>query len=340
MVPLTNVEHILSKERKNLTDLYAPVASMRLDIKNPLAPLTGRYGLSVKEGTTERELRFTPTSMNQACAIAGVPVHFMEKVPASLGLHLLRCLLEMSDYADGRPFLLRLKGKRSLRLRAVLPQSFVRFDDLQVLEEIRSVVSGNDVRVARLNVDDDTFFMRLVVGDGLNIGSLRNPDPAMPALDVLSSETGAHPMELRHALVRMVCLNGMTFQSDARKILRMRNTRMDRGLFQRAARTTFEQMVANGGSLAGTLAESRASYIKDPRGEIGQIFSHFRLGRSTGKLGRWVVDEMLKNLSLFGVQKFDIVQAFTAAARGLEHRDRMRIEDAMGSYLLHGFSKN
>ena len=43
--------------------------------------------------------------------------------------------------------------------------------------------------------------------------------------------------------------------------------------------------------------------------------------------------ELAPSRSLFGVHRFDLVQAFTATARGLEHKDRMRLEDAMGAYV-------
>ncbi len=125
----------------------------------------------------------------------------------------------------------------------------------------------------------------------------------------------------------------VTEASESQESLRLRHTRIDRAGLGAAVRATLEKAATRGRAIAARLAESRSQTIRAPQEEIRRIFSEHKLGSARGRLGRWVATELLKSGSLI-VQKFDLVQAFTAVARGLEHRDRMRVEDAMGAYLM------
>jgi len=77
--------------------------------------------------------------------------------------------------------------------------------------------------------------------------------------------------------------------------------------------------------------------VASPVPEIERNFYHFKLGSPRGRVGRWVIAEALKSKTLWGLQRFDIVKAFTLAAQSLGHRERRRFEDAMSSYLFHAF---
>ena len=94
-IDLSHVEGVLRKERGDQADLYAPPTRWALAVASGLAPLPDRFRMTVREGPEETPLRFTPTSIQQVCGIAGIPAPFLEKVPASIGLKLLRCLLEI-----------------------------------------------------------------------------------------------------------------------------------------------------------------------------------------------------------------------------------------------------
>ena len=87
------------------------------------------------------------------------------------------------------------------------------------------------------------------------------------------------------------------------------------------------------------LRDARQAYVADPASEVARIFRRYRLGSPKGKAGRWVVDELLRRGTLFGVERFDLVQAFTAVARDLDHATRLKFEDAMGAYVLQGVAE-
>lgn len=337
---LSRVEDVLRKARSEQHDAYAPLSQIRPDIRDPLAPLEDRFCVSIAGVAGGKPIGLSSNALEQLCALAGVPPNFLERVPTSLALKLLRSCLETADHADGRRFLLRLKDARRPRLRAILPQSHVRFDDLDVFSELSAAATGRDLKAVRVHVTDDIFFLRLAREEALNLGPRQRPDPALAGMDLITSETGAHKLELRHCVLRLVCENGLTTIASAGKAFRSRLSSIDRELLREAFRQTLEESMRKGTEIATRLAQTRSSYIQDPRAELEAIFRKYKLGTPRGRIGRWVVQEVIRNLSMFGVAKFDLIQAFTAVARGLEPAARTRIEDAMGSYLVSGSGLN
>jgi len=323
------------KQRVEQRDVYAPLSALELKIRDPMAPLQGRYCGFITEGKTRMPIRLSDTALRQIGGITGVPLNFLAKTPASVGLAALNSHLAMAECADGRQRLMRLKMKGTPTLRAVLPQSFVRFDDTQVLACVRR--ASDKLRVARLQVDDDTCFLRVLTEERLELGTAGNPDEAYAGVDVISSETGKRPLEMRSVVWRLVCTNGITRLSSANELLKVRNTSMDRHAFEGAVRTAMVDAIAVGREGARRLADTRGDFINDTRAEITRIFRRYKLGSPNGKVGRWVAEELVRKMTpMYGINKYDLIQAFTATARGLENRDRIRLEDAMGAYLMEG----
>lgn len=337
-MPLSIVEGVLNRERRDRRDLYAALRPPQVEpeIGDSLAPAPEqRYRLLTRLNGERIPLRFTPTSFRQLCAVAGVPLPFFDKAPAALGLGALRCMLEMSDAADGRQFLLRLRMGERPTLRAVLPQSFVRLDDEDVYRALAHAADGKDhIRVASLSVDEDTWFTRIVTGTPLNLGSSARPDPVVPGFDIITSETGVRPLEMRHVLLRVVCSNGATIAAEQQGALRRRQTGVDRPSLEARVRTALDRAFDSGVSMAQRMSKARADFVKEPREEIARIFRAYRLGNPAGRIGAWVAAEVLKGATLFGTSRWTLCQAFTAVARGLEHTQRIRFEDAMGDYLM------
>ena len=94
------------------------------------------------------------------------------------------------------------------------------------------IAVDTDLRVVNLKIDEDLFCLRTVFGDALNLGTAHRPDSAFAGIDVVSSETGCSPLEVRHVLVRMVCANGMTRLSQGPSSGKARYTRLDREAFR------------------------------------------------------------------------------------------------------------
>ena len=345
-MPLSSVPGILARERAGSRDLHAPLARYDVDVAEPLGAPERRFVLRERGGTAA-PIRFSPTALSQLCTITGVPAAFVERAPAPFAAKALRCFLEMSADAGERLSLMRLKeaggggAKQDAAptLRAILPHSYVRLDDADILADVREALKGSDATVAGVSVDDDLFSLRLVLGEPLDLGTARHPDPAYAGIDVISSETGCHQLEVRWVLIRVICKNGMTGISDAQLAMKSRYTRMDRASFRSVFRDTLDDVVKRGRDCAGRLAGERANMVENPAREIEKVLRHFDLGSPRGRLGRWVLGQALRSGTLWGVQRFEIVQAFTLVAQGLEPRARRKVEDAMGGYLLHGLMR-
>jgi len=342
MMSLRTVEDLVRSERADTWDTYATLKDLRLEVKDSLAPLGARFKVIVRDGPRTIEACPTAHSMGQICSLLRVPAQFLERLPAAVGLRLLRTLQDTSELGDGRALLMRFRGKDQPVFRAVLPSSFVRVNDLEILATINRA-TGYRMDATLVDVEEDTMTLRLALNDreqALNLGSTQKKDPGLAGISLMSSETGAHPLEVRHLLLRLVCENGLTAPVDEQKALSRRFTQVDRSVITRAIQGALDNMIPRGRELADRLAESRAQVVPDPAAEVRSIFQRHRLGNPSGRLGRWVTEEVNGQMNLFGAQRFEVVQAFTAVARGLERADRLRFEDAMGAYLLDGPARN
>ncbi len=337
-MPLEAVAARLERERAGQRDLYARLSETSLEVGEPLAPLVDRYRLRVRAGACDAELRLTDTALAQLCAIAGVPMQLLERAPAAVGLATMRGMLALSRESDDRQHLLRLREEGSPRLRAVLPPSYVRLDDREVLAEVIRATRGENARAAGVWITDDMLALRVLVGNDLDLGAPGGHDPGRAGFDVVSSETGCHPLELRHVLYRVVCANGMTRLVDAQRELRARYTRMDRPTLGAALHDALGRLAGAGERAATRLAGLRGELVGEPAREVEAILQRYRLGSPRSRLATQIGDEVGRAASLFGLSRFELVQTFTAVARGLDYANRVRVEDAMGSYLEDGLA--
>jgi hypothetical protein len=330
-----DVHRVLEKERAGQSDLYCPLSRMHLRGGSSLAPVHDRYQVDLDCDGRARSMALAPTALNHLCGFAGIPYSFLERVPSALGLKLLRCLLEMASGDEDRAFLFRLKEARTPRIRAILPASFVRISDRELLEDVEHSLDRPAV-IMNLAITADLFSLRVVFpGEGMELGY---GDPAMPGLDLQSSETGLHPLQVRRVLFRQVCANGMTSLTDSQKLLQKRMTRFDRDEFRAAVRQGAAEAVGYGSEMAERLRTARTEFLKDPASEIERLFTNYKLGSPRGDRAQWVANALVRDLPLFGVGRFEVVQAFTAVARGLEHEHRVKWEDAMSDYVANGGS--
>jgi len=340
-VPLSAMEKIVQKARKDQRDLYRPLSDIRIALsRKTLVPLEDRFELILEEGGRPRQFRLSETALRQLCSISSVPMTFLDRVPPSLGLNLVRCMLELANEVDDRPLLIRTQGKRRPLVRAALPQSFVRFDDPHLIQAVRGLIADSDVQSSHIRINRDTLFIRLLFDD-VDLGTRSHPDPGMVGIDIINSETGAMPTMLRTLVLRQVCANGMTQISAGQDVLRQRHTGLEPAAFAAAVNTAIAESFSVGRNMVGMLQESRGEFIPDPANELKEIFRTHNLGSPRGKIGRWVMTELMRDVSpLFGLQRWHICQALTSVARGLDHNDRMRFEDAAGAYLMNEKKKN
>jgi len=332
---LKTVRRVLRTERDHQRDVYQNMTHVTLGIEDGLAPLHERFNIDLHADGCRGPLSFSETAVQQLCRIAGIPHAAIERMPAALGMSVLRCMLEIAGPTIDKLFLFRLKENSAIRrVRAILPASYIRCDDSEVLETIIGSIGTAGNRVSNVTVKDNLFAIRVLLPDHVDFGTAQSPDKGRLGVDVRSSETGSFPTEIRHLVHRLICSNGMTTLSqDGRKEVR-RTGRLDPDGFRRQLGTALSRTLPHGRQVARVMMESHHDYLDDPVGEIAYVFNRHRLGRPQGKLGRWVTTELIREQNLMGVRRFDVVNAFTAVARNLEHHERVKVEDAVTSYLL------
>ncbi|MBP6874606.1 MAG: hypothetical protein KBD56_00895 [Candidatus Eisenbacteria bacterium] len=341
-MPLSAVKERLCQERMGTWDEYGSLSDLRMEVRDSLAPLGSRFKILVRRRSKTIETFPTGHCMQQICGLLRMPGAFLDRLPAAVGLKLLRTLQETSELSDGRALLMRFQGRDHPTFRAILPSSYVRMDDLDILDIIQQA-AGASMSSLQTEISDDSLTLRLAMDDKdmlLNVGSLSKKDPAAAGISIMTSETGAHPLEIRHLLLRLICINGVTVPIDGQKMLSRRFVQTDRATIAQAILGTIEAVSTRAGVLAARLSETHAQMVPDPAAEIRAVFHRDRLGNPSGRLGRWVTSEVDRQMSLFGARRFEVVQAFTAVARGLEAGDRLRLEDAMGRYVMEGAEKN
>ena len=333
-MPVGAARRVLERERAASKDVYLRLSQVGLTAGDPLREGSHRFGLEVNGDAFKGPVELTSTSFRQLSSIAGVPTYFLDRIPASLGLRTFRACLAVAQEEKQDPvFLLRLKDGRTPALRAVLPGSFARFDDRDIFEEVLPLAAAERLKVSNLWVTEDTFAIRLISPERVNFGSSRAPDWVHPGVDVRASETGCHPLEVRRVMYRVVCENGQTMVTRAQAQLRRKNVGVDRTRFRDVLRAGLSEAMEWRNRSAERMATTHAEFVHEPVAEVRRIFREHRLGNPASVAGRLVVEELARQVNLLGVSRFDIIQAFTRVAQGLEHAERLRWEDAMGGYL-------
>ncbi len=333
-VPLSAVTAALRKERAGCTDVYVPLQRVKVDIRDPNAEVVKRYQVQLAGEDITAPIAFTDTSLRQFGRTVGVPPHIIDRLPPALGLKVLRCMLEVTHEKRPQSFLLRLKARQhGVTLRALLPGSYVRFDDAQVVQAVGTHLGAEKVKVIGLAITDDILTVRVIAPEEHNLGPSRQRDAGFAGLDIRSSETGRYALEVRELFWRLLCDNGVTRLVHAGATEIRQNGSMDRARFGEALAETLQASLVSGGRLARRLTDTRTDYVPHPDAEVDRIFRTYNLGSPRGRIARWVREELQGDVGLLGLRRFDLVQAFTSVAQRLDYDWRPRVEDAMGNYV-------
>lgn len=331
---LTGAEGILRRERRANGDAYVHLSRLQPRAGKDLGEPQERFRLTVDADGRLLDLALTGQSLQQLTGLAGVPAGFLEKIPVSVGLATLRsCLTLAVETRDDPMLLLRLGGDGTF-VRGILPASFVRYDDRDLLQDVRQALGEREVRVTDLLVQEDVFHIRIATREAVELGAGKQNDVAWPGIDILSSETGRLPLELRRVLVRLVCSNGMTAVAGEQGAAGRRKTGISRKGIEEFVQVGLRESLAWSREPAERLRRDRDRMIQHPLDEMERVFRTYGLGnpRSTG--GRLVRNVIAQQRDLFGVSRFNFIQAFTRTARALDPRQRSLWEDGMGMYLF------
>jgi hypothetical protein len=256
---MSEIKGRVENERAATRDAYARLSGARIRVLDALGPIEKRYGITAPLETGATDFDLTPNSIRQLTAIAGMPLSFLESLPPAIGVATLRsCLSIALEMRDDPPFRLRIRESESPTLRAILPASFVRFDDREVLNQVASFAEQRDLCVPDFEISDTSLTLRLMLPEKVALGGTRARDDALVGVDVRNSEVGRHALEVRRCVFRLVCTNGLTSVSETYTQFRKRKLAVNKDRFRELFATGLDEAVTWGRESADRLGRSQS----------------------------------------------------------------------------------
>ncbi len=262
----------------------------------------------------------------------GIPAHYARRCPPELITPHINHWLE----SKGEKETWLLRGK-SEGVRAILSADYAIFDNRNIIKIIEDNIADQNLQVVMSSVGDGVgFHARLVIPDvKLDTGALRTGerDVIFGGIHISNSEIGTGSASVELMLWRLVCTNGMVGlvrDSGARQVHRGKNV-FDN--FEKRMGDVFKNITSDARFNIAAYGETMMETT-----EIGGlIVQHYaeknNLNKSTQDelQNQLRVQSRSKTINVFS--KYDIVNAYTAAARIHQGDDRYNIEAIAGRLL-------
>jgi hypothetical protein len=269
----------------------------------------------------ESILRPTDWALSQVLSRANCPVRYGKWLPEHLRFQVV-------NYGIGhyeRDLTLRTKGDL---LRAVVSEDYRPFDNRRIVEALTEILPGRvNFEVERVVLDDRAFHINLILPD-IAEDMRRNggrPDIIRAGVLIGNSEVGASSVFVLPRLLRQICTNGMVaWVGGGDGELRMPHK--GHGEFEMEA--ALARGIAEAARAGDEALNNLRSLIVEEVSEPLKILEE--LARKRGLSGRFT-DNAKSELE--GNTAYDVLNAVTAAARGVENPER-RIEiEAFAGFL-------
>lgn len=278
-----------------------------------------------------RTMRLTPHAEAQLYSRIGIPVAYARRCPPELLTpHVNHWLEERSD----QTWLLRQKDDQ---VRAVLSTSYSILDNRHLLSSLLKHVEGQGFEIVMCSVGDDSgFHARLVLPDvKVDTGALRTGerDNIFGGIHISNSEIGKRSTTVELMIWRLVCTNGMVGLTTAD---RFRQAHRGSGLLG-----TFENRMSSVLRSAKSDLEYSISEFEQAMGEwttygeeiVETYAEKNHLGKATTEEAVAQLHNQSRSADIHEFSKYDIINAFTAAARTKNGDERYEVETVAGSIL-------
>lgn len=278
-----------------------------------------------------RRMNLTSHAEAQLYGRLGIPAHYARRCPAELlAPHVNHWLEERSD----QTWLLRMRGDE---VRAILSTSYSILDNRHILNALLENIEGQGFQITMSSVGDDIgFHVRLVLPDvKVDTGALRSGerDNIFGGIHVSNSEIGKRSATVELMLWRLVCTNGMVGLTSGD---RFRQAHRGAGLLE-----SFEEKVSRVLRSARSDLEYSLFEFEQTMGEVTEYGEEIVKAYSEkNHLDKATTEEAVAQLhyqsrtsSMHVFSKYDIINAFTAAARTKAGDERYKVEAVAGKIL-------
>lgn len=234
-----------------------------------------------------------------------------------------------------RAILVRMKREKSgLRVRAVLPGSYHRFDNLDFLDIAEPVADQLDFRAERYRLDEMTFSVRLLSPEAVNAGTTERRDPHHFGVALLNSEVGYLDPQGEVTVVREICSNGLLGIS-GEPFFRHRRSALAGMSKERLAdrfRRGLDEGLQSREEVIETIRNSREASPGTGRGPEVVRIAHRALRLPPRNLPV-ALEAHTQEVEGGAATAFTVASSLTRAARHLSIEDAIRYERAAWNYL-------
>lgn len=312
-------------------------------VKGSKLQFTDRKTIAIPtKGGGSEEFSLNEHSFGQLAAFAKIPAKYLAscKVTGKGGMQ--DQLESRLSESSGKEFLIRIRrSNEELEgvagvVRAILPGDYEPFDNRHLLWGLqRAMKTGEKFDLQSHNARDipsleKAFHLRLIKTDTFSVAG---EDPHSMGYHAVTSEVGKSRVTIAALVWRLVCTNGMMGWGDS-AVLRLQHTKTMRHevypQMHEAIHATGRQEDAVKNMLEQTYSEPVAG---NPVTAIALMGKRMRLSESLtdSAMAMLVADTTVVNHT-----KYNLLQAFTAAARDLPMQQRLDAEESIGSFMFGG----
>lgn len=300
---------------------------MPMSVRNLRMGTNGNiYSLNVLDKPEYHGSGMTDWALNQLSAAFDIPVRFARRIPADLRAQNFNHFFAKAK--EDHKFLVRTYTQddpaHGPLIRGFMSEDYTLFDDDLFLEMVgKAIGNAGDHKVLMWYRDDKGMHLRIGMPDlETDIGRLGNgqPDRHMVGFHISNSEVGQKAVTIRPMVFRLVCTNGlMRWQADG-DVFRQRHIYLRESEMQSRVSEGIVNAIKGGDKMIEDLHMIREVEVKDPMAEIRKLAESRKY---TQKLTDQVVTAFHEEP---GKTQYNVLQAFTRAARNLNGDERVEVE--------------
>jgi hypothetical protein len=326
------VREMVRLDDRRKSDEACRLEDLKVEVRND--DVRNRFDLVMPDG--ERYPMSEWASRQLLQTRLGIPLEFLaDRCPAGMAQGLVDHFMSIEP---PRALLVRLfKADAGTRVRAVLPGSYARFDNADILGVAGRIADEYGLKVERYRLDENYFHLRLVFGDEVDAGGPGLVDPHRFGVFFRNSEVGQGVPEAQFAIVRKICGNGLIgFQSEP--LMRLHSSSLNSVSRDRLVdrfKEGLEGALQERGRVIETIRSAKGKKVKlaDIAEEFRRIHREYGLSQRNLEIVRAAYHREARDPGSKTPTVFEIASALNRAAQHLPAEESIRYEEAAWDFL-------
>ena len=302
-------------EKGNLIIPTKAIKPFKSDFRNG----DGTHSISPEFDNGHVTLDLSDRAITQMCGRLNIPPRYLKRKMTEAAWHVVDPVIRDDLEKHGDRVLLRLKGTS---VRAVLSKKYTRLNNVDIFEDLARLVSER-TEVRSMHLDADGVWIKALF-EGLDfIGA--DGVKYHVGMMIGNSEVGSRSVTVEPFIYRLSCTNDLVVMQDDK--FRQRHIYVDRAQLRLGLRKAIAASVRAGDEMADQIELAINEEVEDPLAVIEKVAKKARYSQKfTDEVKERWQDEQRSN-------KWGVVNAFTAAAQGLEGDRRVDVERMAGNLM-------